>query len=210
MKMGMEYERLRQRLDHDEINALPLYQYEGEICLVRNVHEWNTALPALKSAELLGFDTETRPSFRKGRANPPALLQLATADCVFLIQLRCLPFSEAQASLLASGSIVKAGVGIAEDMGALQRIWPFVPAGAADLGKIAALNGLSSHGLRTLAASLFGLRISKASRCSNWNLESLSRKQLMYAATDAWVSRLIFLRMQELGMRGLPELQRKS
>lgn len=210
MKMGMEYERLRQRLDNDDINALPLYQYEGEICLVRNAQEWRCALSALKSADLLGFDTETRPSFRKGRVNPPALLQLATADCVFLMQLRCVPFSEPQASLLATGTIVKAGVGIAEDMAALQRLWPFVPAGVADLGKIAELNGLSSHGLRTLAASLFGWRISKASRCSNWNLESLTRKQLMYAATDAWISRLIFLRMQELGMRGMPVLDRKS
>lgn len=178
-------------------------QFDGEIRLVRTEDEWAEAAKELSTAELLGFDTETRPSFRKGVVNPTALLQLATADKVFLIQLRHLPFSAPQAAILSNPQIVKVGVGIGEDLAALGRTYPFLPAGHLDLGKVAALNGLPNHGLRTLAASLFGWRISKGSQCSNWNLAQLSRRQIEYAATDAWISRKIFLQMRKLGLRGI-------
>lgn len=201
----MTEEALLRRFGPEEINALPARQFEGEVRLVRTPEEWEKASSELHEADILGFDTETRPSFRKGASNPTALLQLATADKVFLIQLRYLPFSAPQAAILANPRIIKAGVSINDDMAALGRIHAFMPAGHLDLGKLAALNGLPNHGLRTLAASLFGWRISKGSQCSNWNRSELSRRQIEYAATDAWISREIFLRMRELGLRGAAE-----
>ena len=193
-------EELRHRLTREEINALPLRYYEGAVHLIRTPEQWQAALPALQHDGILGFDTETRPSFRKGRRNSPALIQLATTDAVYLAQLSRLPFDDNIAQLLADPRIIKVGVAIHEDMQALAKIFPFTPAGMVDLGQLAHKYELPSRGLRTLAASLFGWRISKGSQCSNWSAPQLSRRQVAYAATDAWIGRMIYLRLKELGL----------
>ncbi|WP_300718537.1 3'-5' exonuclease [uncultured Desulfovibrio sp.] len=196
----MNLESLRRHLSSDEINALPLCHYEGPIHLVRSLEDWEQALPDLRRETVLGFDTETRPSFRKGRVNAPSLVQLATASAVYLIQLSWWPFGEELASLLADPGIIKAGVAIGDDMRELARLHPFTPAGTVDLGQLARSYRLTTQGLRTLAANLFGQRISKGPQCSNWSVPELSRRQVIYAATDAWIGRAIYLRMRELGM----------
>lgn len=196
----MPEEQLRHRLTSVEINALPLRCYDGEVKLVRAMPQWEAALPDLVSARIVGFDTETRPTFRKGKLNAPALIQLASANIVYLVQLGNLPFGKHVADLLANPDIIKVGVGIKEDMQALGKIYPFEPAGLVDLGQVARDNGMPSHGLRTLAASLFGWRISKGSQCSNWSARTLSPRQVAYAATDAWIGRMIYLRLKDLGM----------
>lgn len=198
-------EELRHRLTREEINALPLRCYEGEVHLIRTMEQWLEALPALRKDGILGFDTETRPTFRKGKLNAPALIQLATADSVYLVQLGSLPFDDNIASLLADPSIIKVGVAIKEDMQALARIHPFEAAGLVDLGQLAHKYDLPSRGLRTLAASLFGWRISKGSQCSNWSAPKLSPRQVAYAATDAWIGRMIYLRLKELGIEDSEE-----
>lgn len=196
----MDINVLRRRLSSEEINALPLCRYEGPVHLIRTPEEWAAALPDLCAADLLGFDTETRPTFHKGKRNAPALVQLATENAVYLVQLTCLPFGPHLAEILADPRRIKAGVGIRDDMRELARLHAFEPAGLVDLGAAARAGRLSSQGLRTLAAKLFGLRISKGSQCSNWSLTELSPKQIAYAATDAWIGRRIFLRMRELGL----------
>ena len=201
----MPPEELRRRLSREEINALPLRHYEGEVKLIRAAEEWREALPALRSERALGFDTETRPTFRKGKKNDPALIQLAPADAAYLIQLGGLPFNEEIAALLADPGIIKVGVGIREDMQGLARIHPFAPAGLVDLGDLARALDLPSRGLRTLAASLFGWRISKGPQCSNWSAPQLSPRQVAYAATDAWIGRMIYLRLKELGLEAPPD-----
>ena len=95
----MNLESLRRRLSSDEINALPLCHYEGPIHLVRSLEDWEKALPDLQQEQVLGFDTETRPSFRKGRVNTPSLVQLATARAVYLVQLSWWPFGPELAGL---------------------------------------------------------------------------------------------------------------
>ncbi len=192
-------ESLRRHLTPDEINAMPLCRYEGPVHVVRNLEDWAGVLDDLKAAPVLGFDTETRPTFRKGKVNSPALVQLATENAVYLIQLAWLPFGPHLDEILADPAILKAGVGIRFDMISLARLSPFRPAGLVDLGSAARMNGLSSQGLRTLTADLFQLRISKGSQCSNWSLMELSARQIVYAATDAWIGRRIYLRMVELG-----------
>ncbi|MBO4334491.1 MAG: 3'-5' exonuclease domain-containing protein 2 [Desulfovibrio sp.] len=190
-------QHLRRRLTSEEINDLPLFHYEGPVHLIRDLSSWQSALADLRSAEVLGFDTETRPTFRKGRTNAPSLVQLATAHAVYLVQLSWLPFGPYLAELLGDSSLIKAGVGIRYDMQALAKLSTFTPAGLVDLGSVARLNKLSSQGLRTLAAAFFGFRISKGSQCSNWSLTELSPRQIVYAATDAWISRLIYVTMKE-------------
>lgn len=191
---------LRRRLSSDEINAMPLYHYEGEVLLVRTLEELESVMPLLEREPILGFDTETRPSFRKGRVNAPSLVQLATEEAVVLVQLSWMPLDEGLAALLSDPLHVKTGVAIGDDMRELVKLRPFTPAGLADVGAFAREQRLSSQGLRTLAANLFGLRISKGPQCSNWSAKVLSRRQIQYAATDAWISRAIYLRMRALGL----------
>ena len=105
-------------------------------------------------------------------------------------------------ALLADPAVVKAGVAIGDDMRELARLYPFKPAGMVDLGMVARAHQLTTQGLRTLAANLFGQRISKGPQCSNWSVMELSKRQVIYAATDAWIGRAIYLRMRELGMTG--------
>lgn len=196
----MAPDSLMTRLSREEINALPLRSWEGDVRIIRNMRQWRDAEKEMRRDGILGFDTETRPTFRKGKLNAPALIQIATADTVFLTQLGWLPFGPHQAELLADPDIVKVGVGIGDDMRALARIHPFEPAGAVDLGQVAKEHQIPSQGLRPLAASLFGWRISKGSQCSNWSLRQLSPRQIAYAATDAWIGRMIYMRLAELGL----------
>lgn len=197
-------ENIRRKLTSDEINELPLVHYGGSVTIIRNRMLLDLALPELKKEPVLGFDTESRPSFRKGVAHYPSLIQLATADRVFIIQLTHMPMNEDITALLSNPEQVKAGVSIGEDMRELARLLPFTPRGHVDLATIAEQNGISSRGLRSLAACMFGERISKGPRCSNWGLPNLSVRQVIYAATDAWIGRRIYMRMCELGLKGLP------
>lgn len=188
------------RLSRDEINSLPLRHYEGCIQIVRTLSEWHKVEEELKNETVLGFDTETRPAFKKGRINSPAVIQLAAARAVYLVQLAWLPFNAHMAAILGNCAIIKTGVGINDDMAALGKIFPFTPNGCVDLGIVAKNNNIPNQGLRTLAASLFGWRISKGSQCSNWSCRNLSRRQIEYAATDAWIGRLIYLKLQDMGI----------
>ena len=193
-------EYYRRKLRSEEINALPMVRYEGEVRLVRSEGELEEALALLSQEDLLGFDTETRPSFRKGRVNQPSLIQLAAADRIFLIQLAFVPFGAGLASLLSNARIRKVGVGIWDDMRELGKLYPFEGAGAVDLGDLARSLKLPTQGLRNMAANLMGWRISKGPRCSNWSLSDLSPRQIAYAATDAWIGRELYLKMREVGL----------
>ncbi len=196
----MSIQDYTRKLTKDEINTLPIVRYEGEVCLVRDEASLQKMVEKLKHERVLGFDTETKPSFRKGKLNPPALIQLASEDAVYLIQLTWIPLNATLASLLTNPKILKVGVSIHDDMRELQKVFPFDAAGIVDLGLIAKENNLETKGLRNLAANFFEYRITKGPQCSNWNAHELSHRQISYAATDAWIGRKVFLRMEELGM----------
>ena len=185
-------------LTKDEINALPMTTYEGPVRVVCSNEELEDALEALSGESLLGLDTETRPSFRRGKAYATALLQLAGAHEVVLIRLKQVDFAPALVALLEHPGIIKAGVAIGDDMKGLQRLHPFTPAGHADLSQLARSLGLASFGLRPLAAALLRCRISKGAQCSNWENTTLTSTQIRYAATDAWIGREIYLRLAAL------------
>ena len=196
----MVLEQYRRKLSKEEINALPIRRYEGEVRLVRSEEELESALELLRGESVLGFDTETKPSFRKGKVNAPALIQLAAAEVVYLVQLLWVPMSAGLAELLASPHILKVGVSIHDDMRELQKKCPFTPGGVVDLGDVARAHRLETQGLRNLAANFFHCRISKGPQCSNWGLPVLAERQVIYAATDAWIGREVYLRMHELGL----------
>ena len=182
-------------LTKDEINLLPIQAWNGPIVLVQDEAALDAALAQLWKEPVLGFDTETRPTFTKGKVCLPALIQLATAEAAYLIQLTHLPFGERVAELLSSPRILKVGVAIHDDMKALARIHDFTPGGVVDLAALARAKGIQAQGLRTLSANLLGFRISKSAQCSNWENRELSPQQVKYAATDAWIGRELYFHL---------------
>lgn len=168
--------------------------------MVATQSELARALADLRQEEVVGFDTETRPAFRKGEVHLPCLVQAATARRVYLFQLRQAEGFQVLAELLAETRIVKAGVALAHDLRALKLLFPFVEKNVLDLGIIARRCRLNQTGLRNLAGIFLGVRIAKGASTSNWAAPRLSAAQITYAATDAWVCRELFLQFQNRGL----------
>lgn len=174
------------------VNELPLQRYEGEIVLISEDSQVPAAVAELCEEEFLGFDTESRPTFKRGQNFPPSLLQLAGSRCVFLFQLQLLNQLDPIFELLSAPSPIKAGVAIRDDIRKLQEVHEFTPGGFVEIADISQKMGMVNTGLRSLAGLLLGFRISKAAQVSNWAKRTLTPAQLTYAATDAWVSRLLY------------------
>lgn len=203
MRDSSELEIYRRAISKNEINELPLRRYEGPISLVRSGPELKAAVRVLGEEPILGFDTETKPSFKKGHQNQPSLLQLAGAEEVFLFQLDQVPLTDGLLDILSDPKQIKAGVAVRDDIKELQELAEFAEGGFVDLGEVARKLKLKTHGLRNLGANLLGFRISKSAQVSDWSKPKLTPQQITYAATDAWISREIYLRMSQLGMLDL-------
>ncbi len=185
-------------ISKEAINELPLTRYEGKIVVVEEAGELKGALKGLYGERVLGFDTETRPSFRKGETHHPSLLQLASKEMVLLVRLSKVGLPEELKAILSSPAILKVGVSTDFDVRELQRLASFEPAGFLDLADVAAGLGIQNGGLRGLTANLLGFRISKGPRVSNWARETLKDAQIRYAATDAWVGRKLYMALTAL------------
>ncbi|MBF0382775.1 MAG: 3'-5' exonuclease domain-containing protein 2 [Magnetococcales bacterium] len=179
-------------MSKDQINSLPIRKWEGKITLINSDATVEESISRLQKEAVLGFDTETKPVFRKGVTHNPCILQLAGENEVTLFQLNRLKDFSPIAELLSDKRILKVGVGLANDIDQLQPVIPFKPGGFVDVGSMARHANIQSRGLRSMAARFFGFRISKRAQCSNWEAKNLKNFQLLYAATDAWVSREIY------------------
>jgi len=188
----------KNKLSKTEINSLPLRYYNGAIRIIQTAEQAKDACAILIKEKVLGFDTETRPAFKKGQSYLPSLLQLAGTKVVYLFQLSQCGLTDSIIILLSNVNIIKSGVAINQDLTELQQILNFEPAGFVDLGDIARSKGLPHHGLRGLAAYLLKFRISKSGRTSNWSANQLTKKQIKYAATDAWVGRELYLKYKQI------------
>ncbi len=190
---------VRPRLTKEQINAHPVKKYQGRIHLIRRSERVEPAVRQLEEEKVLGFDTETRPTFQVGQSYPPAVLQLVGEQAAYIFQLRHCRLSQALCRLLANPRIIKAGVACDRDVRELTTLASFQPAGFVDVGELAEQAGYPNHGLRGLATMLLGFRVSKHSQTSNWANEILTRAQIEYAATDAWVGRELYQKLQLLG-----------
>jgi ribonuclease D len=177
----------------EELAQLDIRRYEGEVRLVGSPEELERELPALARERVLGFDTETRPAFRKGESYPPALAQLAGEAVVWIFPLQRLDCSNALGRIFENENQVKAGIGIAEDLRQLKKIFAFDPAAVVDVGALARRRGIEQTGLRNLAGIVLGFRVPKGKRTSNWAAPRLTQQQIAYAAMDAWVARALYL-----------------
>ncbi|MBM3178591.1 MAG: 3'-5' exonuclease domain-containing protein 2 [Bacteroidetes bacterium] len=185
----------RSSVSSEEIQTLPYGAFEGRSHVVANEEDLLKALRKIRDEKILGFDTETRPTFKKGQFHRVALLQLSTHREAWLIRLHDTGLPEELLDILEDETISKCGVAIRDDLKALQKIKMFEPAGFIELATLAKQKGLEVEGLRKLAAILLGIRISKSAQTSNWEVKNLSEKQIQYAATDAWVCLEIFHRL---------------
>lgn len=188
------------RISKEDINELPLARYDGEIVVVNRDPELPAAVEALRADDLLGFDTETRPTFRKGVNYPVALLQLATAERVYLFQLLQLTDVSELWAVLADKNICKAGVAIRDDIRKLHKRHELKPGNFVEVSEITARTGIINTGLRALAGHYLGVRVSKSAQITNWSRTELTPAQIQYAATDAWVSRCLYEELLRLGL----------
>ncbi len=187
-------------LSREEINRLPLGAYPGRIVLVDRPEKTAAAVSLLAGERVLGFDTETKPSFRKGEKHPVALLQLAGGQAACLFRIHRLGLPPALRRLLGDPDVRKVGQGVSDELKRLQEEHALEPAGFLDLLPIARRLGFSNPSVRGLAARLLGFRVSKSSQVSNWERDRLTDRQLRYAATDAWVCRQVYLQLAERGL----------
>lgn len=176
----------RKTIGVDEMGGFPAFVYDGEVVVVEEVAKVEEAVRYLEAYACLGFDTETRPAFRKGEYHAVSLLQLAVHERVYLFRLNKCGFPASLKRLLASDKILKIGVGIRDDIKALQRLSGFVPAAFLDLQTFVEAYGIEEKSFSKLMAIIFQVKISKRQRTSNWELPQLTEQQIRYASTDAW------------------------
>lgn len=185
------------KISKEEIIDFPLGKYTGEIVLIQKRSHAETAINEIKQCDIIGMDTETRPAFRRGVSYPVSLIQLATDQKVYLFRLLKTGPLKGIADILEDNSKIKIGIAPADDMKDLNKSIRFNPQNIIDLNKLAIQNGFESIGAKKLSALVLGFRISKAQQVSNWEAEKLTQAQIDYAATDAWICREIYLRLNK-------------
>lgn len=182
----------------NDIKELPLKHFEGVINVIENPLQADAIAEKLQKEKIIGFDTETKPSFKKGVSNNISLLQLSTEEEAFLFRLNITGFNGELTRLLSNPKIKKIGVGIRDDLRGLQRLKKFTPKGFVDIQELAPKYGIEVLSLKSLAGLLLGIRISKRQRLSNWEAEALSEGQKLYAATDAWAALKIYNKIKNM------------
>lgn len=186
-------------ISKEEVNELPVEKYEGELVLVTTAEQLKEALKEIHKHKVLGFDTETKPAFKKGEYNSVSLLQIAVEGIVYIIRLNLTGFTRDLTRLFSDTSILKVGISIRDDIKELKKLRDFEPDGIIELNTIAKELGIKHEGVRSLSAIFLQIRISKTQQTTNWERDELNEKQLRYAATDAWVCLEIFNRLSYKG-----------
>ena len=184
-------------IDNDSVAALPAARFDGRIIVVDSEEMVDAACQELERCDIIGFDTETRPSFRAGASYKVSLLQLSTPTTCFLFRLCRIRLSNRILKILGSRRILKIGADVTGDIRALHALREFKADGFVDLQNEASRWGIEEKSLRKLSAIVLGQRVSKAQRLSNWEARELTAAQLRYAATDAWICLEMYRRLQE-------------
>lgn len=187
----------KESITPDEIQKLDYVSFPGKIYVIDSVGaEFNRAIAYLRSQKVIGFDTETRPTFSPQQPRyGVALLQLSGREKAFLFRINKMGMHRRLCNLLADARILKVGAAIHDDIRGLQKKHDFAPAGFVDLQKIVWEWGIRDKSVKKMAAIIMGARVSKTQQLSNWEADSLSESQQMYAATDAWVCREMYLKL---------------
>jgi ribonuclease D len=187
--------KYQENITVEELAECELSWFIGEIVVVDNLKTYYEVFPKLLGSDLLGFDTETKPIFKKGGKNSVSLIQLSTGNLACLFRINKIGFPEELIKLLSDPNVIKAGVAVHDDIRFLKGVKKFSPGGFVDLQSFVRDYGIQSSGLKKLAAIVLGIRISKRQQVTNWEAEQLTEAQQVYAATDAWVCYQIYKKL---------------
>jgi len=193
---------IKDKYDKKLIGTLPRVQFEGRIITILNELDAKKAVDYLLSKDLLGLDTETRPSFKKGQSNQVALLQVSTEDTCFLFRLNRLGVSKSIKRLLEDNSVPKVGLSLQDDIRVLRKRSEFTPGEYIEIQKEVKTVGIEDMSLQKIYANIFGQKIAKNQQLSNWEADSLTEAQQRYAATDAWACIMIHKELMYLQNSG--------
>ena len=195
--MSDQQRTFRQTITGEEIEQLPRKCFPGRIIVVHNGVTMRQAEKALRGAEVLGYDTETRPSFTKGANHKMALMQLATHDTALLFRIQKASLSKTVINILQDPSVKKIGAAIRDDIKSTLKSSMFRPEGFIDLQSIVHEWGIGEKSVKKMAAIVLDIKVSKAQRLSNWEAQRLTEAQQDYAAMDAWVCREIYVKLMQ-------------
>jgi len=187
----------RKNISKEEMMALPAAVFDGRIVVVDRAADINNACEDLASCPVIGFDTESRPSFRKGVVNKISLLQLSTPQTCYLFRLCRIPLEKQILKILESRDIIKVGLSVEGDFRELSSLRHFNARNFVDLQKMVVRYGIEDASLTKISSIVLGRRISKAQRLSNWEAVALTEAQMQYAATDAWICHQIYNKLIE-------------
>lgn len=184
-------------MDNSEVK--PTYEFlnfSGQIHVITNDHELSQVIQSLTAAKELGFDTETRPSFKKGEVYQVAMLQLATETEAFIFRFGKISNFQVIIDIFENPAVVKVGVAIRDDLKQLQKRFQFVPQNFIELQNVAKVKGLKNMGLKGMTEEVLNATISKGPKTTNWELPVLTERQIKYAATDAWIGLTLFQKLK--------------
>lgn len=193
---------IRRTIEKELLNGLPKVVFGGQIHVVQTPWEAERAVEYLKSCPVLGIDSETRPNFVKGRSRKVALLQVSSEEHCFLFRLNLTGLTLPVILLLENPGVTKVGLSLRDDFMMLHKRAPFEPRGYVELQEYVRAFGIQDMSLQKIYGILFGEKISKTQRLSNWEAPELTEAQQLYAATDAWACLNIYNRLQELKRTG--------
>ena len=188
----------RANIEKSEVAQMPTTLFGGRIITIDTPADAEKAAFALSKECIVGIDTETRPSFKKGVHYNVSLLQISTLDTCFLFRLNRIGMAKPLVELLENSGITKVGLSLHDDYQALNKRKRFTPASFLDLQKYVTRFGIEEKGLQKMYAIVFGERISKSQQLTNWDADVLTDKQKLYAATDAWACLKIYHHLKNL------------
>lgn len=188
----------KKSISDKEINELPIIKFEGNIHLIYRDNQIQEAIEELRKHSVIGFDTETKPNYIKGHRNKVALLQLSTEKDAYLFRLHYLTDLNTIYNILSDDQIAKVGVAVNGDFKELNSLKKFEPKNFIELQKYVKKFNIENIGLKKMAAIILDGKVSKRQQRSNWQANPLSKAQLVYAATDAWASLMIYKKLKEL------------
>lgn len=183
-------------ITNEDIDKLKTSYFNGIIHIISNKKNILTAVQSLRQHDVIGFDTETRPSFKKGQIHKLALIQLAIPGEVFIFRINKVGFTDELIELFEDENILKVGVSIRDDLKKLSQMRKFRPQGFLELQNYSDSFHIESNSLKKLAAIVLGIRVSKSQRLTNWEAPELTEAQLIYAATDAWACLKIYNKLR--------------
>lgn len=201
---------IKRTIDKEAVKELPKTLFPGEIHVVQTPWEAEKAVAYLKTCPLLGIDSETRPSFTKGRTHKVALLQVSSEERCFLFRLNLTGLTLPVITLLESPHVTKVGLSLHDDFMMLHKRAPFEQRACVELQEFVRPFGIQEKSLQKIYAILFGEKISKTQQLSNWEAETLTEPQKLYAATDAWACLNIYNKLQELKRTGDFEIEEET